>query len=108
MTITVPLLPPSANHYKRGNYSPTAETIAFRDAVALLARGQQVRPGPYRIKLSFTLPPKAKGDLDNFLKVAIDSCTRAGVIDSDAKVTRIEAEKSRGASAQTKITVEAM
>src|SRR5262245_22148255 len=94
MTFTVPLIPPSVNHYKkpsrRGGFYVTAEAQAYIDAVCLLSRGLKVTGDAYRIGISFYLgPPKqhlGRFDLDNFAKVAIDALVKAGCIRNDARI----------------------
>jgi hypothetical protein len=56
ISFTVPLVPPSVNHYKkprkfgRGFYV-TKEAIAFKEAVALIARKAQIRADAYGVVL---------------------------------------------------------
>lgn len=97
---SVPLLPPSVNHYKNpsrgGGWHRAADAIAFVDAVAIFSRRQKVTGTIYAITLTFHLGPersKGQNDLDNFLKVAIDALVRAGVIVNDARVLELHAYK---------------
>lgn len=104
---TVPYLcPPSTNHYKtptmytgkdgyanRG-FKVTPEAKAFKDAVAIFARGRTVAPATererktvrYRVGVHVVLGARARLDCDNSAKVAIDALQAAGVLHSDAKV----------------------
>jgi Holliday junction resolvase RusA-like endonuclease len=104
---TVPhLTPPTANHYKeptmytgkdgfahRG-FKVTPEAKAFKDAVAIFARGRTVAPATekerkavrYRVGVHVVLGPRARMDCDNSSKVALDALQAARVIHSDAKV----------------------
>ena len=104
---TVPhLVPPSGNHYKsptmytgkdgyahRG-FKVTAEAKAYKDAVAIFARGRTVAPATarerkavkYRVGVHVVLGARARLDCDNSAKVALDALQAAGVIHSDANV----------------------
>jgi Holliday junction resolvase RusA-like endonuclease len=106
VTFTVPLTPPSVNHYTRAVYyrgrdgNPhkgkklTKAAQAFRDAVAIFAQGRTVAPETdaqrrkvrYEVRVTVYLGPKQRGDADNFLKVAQDALQHCGVIHSDAFV----------------------
>ena len=107
VAFTVPhLTPPSGNHYKKPTiytgkdgyahrgFKVTPEAKAFKDAVAIFARGRTVAPATkkerdqvrYRIGVHVVLGPKARLDCDNSAKVAVDALQAAGVIHSDAKV----------------------
>lgn len=109
MELIVPMIPPSANHYvkhtRNGRHYVTAEAIAFREAVRLLARGKQIRFKYYAIEIYLCLGPKQKQDLDNCAKVVLDSLVKGGVIDSDAKVTRLTLHKKRQLKPSTQITI---
>lgn len=98
------LTPPSTNHYTkpcmytgkdgyphRGK-KLTEEAVAYKDAVAIFARGYSVSPLTdserrkvrYRIEVRVYLGHRQRLDSDNSLKVAIDALVYAGVIHSDA------------------------
>jgi len=108
--IVVPLLPPSVNHYKkpRANgrgYYVTPEATAFQTALALIAGRKSITAASYAVTISLTQGPRQRGDLDNYSKVVLDSLVKAGVIDTDAKVTELHMSKQRGKESQTEITV---
>lgn len=106
VAFTVPLTPPSVNHYTRSCYykgrdgqphkgrKRTKEADAFRDAVAIFAQGRTVAPETdkerrkvrYDVRITVYLGPKQRGDADNFLKVAQDALETCGLIHSDAFV----------------------
>lgn len=109
--IVVPLVAPSANHYKgvtrNGVWFVKKEAGAFVKAVGILAQGQRVRGRSYRVYIGVWLAAGQKGDVDNFAKVVLDSLTKSGVIDTDAKITRLEMEKFRDpANPRTEIEIE--
>ena len=104
VTFTVPYLtPPGGNHYKRPckyagrdgylhlGFKITKAAKAYKDAVALFARGRTVAPPDalkkktaYDVRMTVVLGPGQRGDEDNFHKVGLDALTYAGVIHSDA------------------------
>jgi Holliday junction resolvase RusA-like endonuclease len=91
---TVPLLPPSVNHYKqpsaRGGWYRTKAAIAFIDAVCVFSGKLKVPGTYYAVEIYFYLGPKKRNlssnDLDNFQKVSIDALARAGVIENDGRI----------------------
>jgi Holliday junction resolvase RusA-like endonuclease len=104
---TVPhLIPPSGGHYKepckyRGRdgslhlgFKVTAAAKAYYDAVAIFAQGRTVAPETdaerrrvrYSVRIDVYLPPKGRGDFDNFWKCGLDALVHCGMIHSDANV----------------------
>lgn len=107
IAFTVPyLVPVSGNHYKkpvkyigrggylRSGFKITAEARAYYDAVRIFARGRSVAPledparrrARYSVRMDVYLPPRARGDFDNFWKCGLDALVKCGVIHSDAAV----------------------
>src|SRR5690242_16125618 len=95
---TVPMVPPSVNHYKkpRGNgygFYVTPEANAFKCAVSHFAPEADQWDGysgaEFFVTLHIYLGPKQKGDVDNFAKVCLDSLVAIKLIKTDAKVTRL-------------------
>jgi Holliday junction resolvase RusA-like endonuclease len=90
MKFSIPLIPPSVNHYKipkangRGFYV-TPEAKAFKAAVASLTRGS-VKADWYEVKIMLYLGKNQKGDADNFNKVTLDALVEARIITTDARV----------------------
>jgi Holliday junction resolvase RusA-like endonuclease len=104
VVFTVPYLtPPSGNHYKspckyigkdgylHSGQKITPEAKAYKNAVAIFARGRTVAPPDalkkktaYDVRMTVTLGPRQRGDEDNFHKVGLDALVSAGVIHSDA------------------------
>lgn len=103
------LTPPSVNHYKkpvhyvdkrtdrkRMGFRLTKEAQAYKDAVARFARGQTVTPQSpaelrkvrYEVEATIYLGKRQRLDSDNAGKVVCDALQYAGVIHSDAFVTR--------------------
>jgi crossover junction endodeoxyribonuclease RusA len=108
--IIVPLLPPSVNHYvkhtRNGRHYVTKEAAAFKDAVALFSKGQQIRLEAYYIEIWFNLGKGVKLDLDNAPKLVLDGLVAAGVIHSDAAVTDLTLHKRRNWKQEsTQITI---
>jgi Holliday junction resolvase RusA-like endonuclease len=98
---TVPLLPPSVNHYKSprrgGGWFRAAESIAFIDAVCVFSGKTMVTGNFYALEIWFFLGPAKRNlssnDLDNFQKVAIDALVRAGVIKTDGRILDLHLHK---------------
>jgi crossover junction endodeoxyribonuclease RusA len=112
LTITVPLVPPSVNHYWKhtrfGRHYVTAEGRAYKEAIALCAGRQSVRAKYYEIEAVIFLGYGQRGDVDNFGKAIGDGLVEAGVIHSDAAVTDLILRKRRdSANPRTEITVKA-
>ncbi len=103
MKFSVPLLPPSVNHYKQprrgGGWYRAADAIAFVDAVCLISRCagcQKITGNCFELELTFYLGPgrnRGQNDLDNYSKVAVDALVRAGVIKNDARVFDLHLHK---------------
>jgi Holliday junction resolvase RusA-like endonuclease len=101
MKFSVPLLPPSVNHYKQprrgGGWYRAADAIAFVDAVCICSGKVMVTGNFYDVGVVFHLGPKkhklSSNDLDNFLKVALDSLARARVIVNDGRVLNLYVHK---------------
>lgn len=109
--ITVPLVPPSVNHYVKhtssGKHYKTAGAIEFQNAVSLLSRKQKVRGNAYKCEIWVYLGKAQKGDVDNFAKVVLDSLVKAEVIDTDAKIINLHLYKRRDIKKpRTEIVVE--
>jgi Holliday junction resolvase RusA-like endonuclease len=98
---SVPLLPPSVNHYKQpkrgGGWYRAKEAIAFVDAVCLLSHKTKVTGNFYGLELWFFLGPSKRNlssnDVDNFQKVAIDALVRATVIKTDGRLLDLHVHK---------------
>ena len=114
LTIIVPLVPPSVNHYvkhtRNGRHYVTKEAKAFKEAIGLFSRGMLFDPVPskYEVEIHIYLGVRQKGDTDNFAKVCLDGLTEAGFIHSDAAVTDLILRKRRDRkNPRTEITVRA-
>lgn len=109
LAFSIPLVPPSVNHYvkhtRSGRHYKTKEAIAFLAAVPICAGNRPVRHKFYTIEIILTLPPKAKLDCDNSLKVILDGLVQGGQIHSDAAVTGLCVHKRRGAKAETWVRI---
>lgn len=124
--IEIPFTPPSVNHYKkpitlrtsngpRLSFALTPEAKAYRDAVAIIARGQTLIPDTSRERLKIRygltvtvfLGKNESGDADNYWKCIADSLVKAGVIHSDARVRKwhIEVEDDDRENPRTLICV---
>ena len=98
---SVPLLPPSVNHYKkpssRGGWFRTAAAVNFIDAVCIYSGKCKVTGNFYALELWFFLGPSKRNlssnDVDNFQKVAIDALVRAGIIKTDGRILDLHLHK---------------
>jgi Holliday junction resolvase RusA-like endonuclease len=99
MKFTVPLVPPSVNHYvkhtRKGRHYVSGEGKAFKDAVAIFGRGESLQAESYEVRLSIYLGKRGKGDVDNFAKCCLDGLVEGGIIRSDAAVDKLTIEKFR-------------
>jgi crossover junction endodeoxyribonuclease RusA len=108
--ITVPLVPPSVNHYvkhtRAGKHYVTKEAKAFKEAVIILAPRNVKFAEGYAVVLSVFLGAGARGDVDNFGKCALDALVSAGIIHSDAAIQSLTINKFRDReNPRTEITV---
>lgn len=113
LSLTIPLVPPSVNHYKvrarNGHYFVTPESKAFKDAVAIIAQGRKVEGKRLQLDIGIYMAAKQRGDLDNFAKLCGDSLQAAGVIRNDNDVMVLRMEKHRDAdNPRTEIRVRAL
>ena len=103
--------PPSANVYWRrhGNViHRSAEATAYKEAAGWICRTAGLQPvtGDVRVWLSFYRPAK-RGDLDNLLKVTIDSLIGFAYED-DSQIVEIHATRHEDKHApRVEIVVEA-
>lgn len=98
LRFSVPLIPPSVNHYKRpngrGGWFITKEAQAFTEAVCMIGRtAAPVLPIAgkfYAVTLTVWVNEKKflRADSDNMEKVAFDALTKAGIIRDDRYITR--------------------
>jgi Holliday junction resolvase RusA-like endonuclease len=94
---SVPLIPPSVNHYKgthRGRYFVRDEATAFKHAVALCAQGQQIDAKRVAINITLFLGKGDRGDVDNYPKCVLDGL-KGCVVKSDASFKRMTVELER-------------
>lgn len=96
---TVPLIPPSVNHYKmrtrRGVTFVSDAAKKFKADFAIFARGKslclgmtckQLQKQTYSLEATVYFGPKQRGDGDNLWKCLADALKECAVIHSDAAV----------------------
>ena len=103
LTVIVPMLPPSANHMwaagRNGAKFLTEEAQAFRAYVMIEARtvarmtGWQLPAGRLAITIKLTYGTRARTDIDNRAKAAIDSMALALGFD-DSRIDRVLIERA--------------
>ena len=112
---SVPLIPPSVNHYKlprlkadltRGFYV-TKEAQAYIDAVCVLSGRQPIAGRFFEVWIEYYLPAESflRNDADNFSKVSCDALTAAGLIPDDRYISDLHLAKRRALDAQDVRTV---
>jgi Holliday junction resolvase RusA-like endonuclease len=91
LQLTIPLTPPSVNHYKKrarsGHWFVTEAAKAFKAHIWHAAGGRFLKAKRYGLEATVYLGKGSKGDGDNFWKVIADGLKDAQVIHSDAAVT---------------------
>ena len=103
LTVIVPMLPPSANHMwaagRNGAKFLTEEARAFRTYVMIEARtvarmtGWQLPAGRLAITIKLTYGTRARTDIDNRAKSAIDAMALALGFD-DSRIDRVVIERA--------------
>lgn len=95
MTITLPPAP-SANRYWRnfrGRMVTSAEARAYKEQAAWIARAAGMEPVTGDVSVTMRVYRAAKrGDLDNSIKVSLDSLIGVAYTD-DSQIVRIVAER---------------
>lgn len=98
---SVPLIPPSVNHYKKpragGGWFVTKDAKAFIDAVCIFSGRPKCLIDSSFYEVGLTLYVEARrlkaGDIDNFFKVSFDALAQAGIIRDDRYITRCSSVK---------------
>jgi len=124
LTIKIPMLPPSVNHYVEhpaaGVHRKSAQAKGWEQSFPIFSRGQFVvsHTGKFRVTINLTPGPRQKGDVDNYQKLPLDCCAKAGMFRnrkgeelSDAHVKKLTVEifdepEDRENGPQTEITIE--
>lgn len=91
--IDIPLAPPSVNgayrHY-RGRVVLSKSVRAFHDIAAKILEGVKVPKSWLYCNVEITItPPRRRCDIDNRVKVLLDTLTRSGVWDDDEKAATL-------------------
>lgn len=106
LSLTIPLEPPSGNHYKSYRVIPgkkgafvswylTTKAKEWNALVEVLARGQKVEGKVHEIHYTVYQGHGSRGDVDNYAKTIFDSLVRAGVIKTDASFVYYSGRKMR-------------
>ena len=116
--IKVPMVPPSVNAYTRhanGHHYKSRDARSFEAIFPVFVNGQFVSAKSFKVFLRIVLGRGDKGDADNFAKMPLDMCARAGVfrdlkgeLMSDAHVdilTIVRDRKTRPSVGWVEITV---
>lgn len=113
LSLTIPFEAPTVNHYvkhtRSGRHYLTPKAIAWKDAVAIIARGQSVTGKTHEITYTVFQGAGSKGDVDNYAKCILDALVKAGVLKSDASIVAMHAYKKRDReNPRTEIHLEAL
>lgn len=113
LSFTVPLTPPSVNRYVRhtrsGRHYVSKEALAFKQAVAIFAKGRSVEAKLYQLDIHIFYGKGERGDLDNRAKCVLDGLQDAGVIKTDSAVAALNMGKHRDEhNPRTEIRVRAL
>ncbi len=106
MKITIPLTPPSVQHYMKQRvaevngrnmvmFYPGKEAKVWWKAVEKACAGQTFTAKQYEVAYVVYQGANERGDVDNYAKCVLDGLVKAKVIDSDHKVTAMHAYKVR-------------
>jgi crossover junction endodeoxyribonuclease RusA len=99
LRMMVPLHPPTGNHYikhtRDGRHYVTPAAVAWYQAVAVIARGMQVRGKEHAVEYTVYQGFNHRGDVDNYAKVILDGLVKGGVLATDSSVTSLHAHKKR-------------
>lgn len=97
--LTIPIEPPSGNHYvkhtRSGQHYKTKVAEAWYFAVSVIAGGQCVEGDAHEVTYTVFQGGNKKGDVDNYAKTILDGLTKAGVLKSDASVVSLHCHKLR-------------
>jgi crossover junction endodeoxyribonuclease RusA len=90
--------PPSANRYwrkYRGRMVVSEEARKYIDDITILALTWQIKTFKTRLSLKIAAypPDRRVRDIDNILKIAIDSLQHAGIYEDDSQIDRIYIER---------------
>ena len=120
---SIPLLPPSVNHYVvhgGGFHRKTAEAKGWESAFPLFSRQQFVVGSAFAVTVWIYFGPKDRGDIDNFSKLILDCIAKSGMLVdekgnrlSDAKVIELHTflrsgKEDRKLGPKTEIMIESI
>lgn len=112
--IEIPLIPVSGNHYKvpvwsQRRFYVTKEAQAFKDAVAIFARGQVCNGKRLQAHITVYLGKGDRLDAGNVEKVPLDALQDCGVIKNDSRIKRLIVDIERDwSNPRTVIELEAL
>jgi len=120
LQITVPLTPPSVNHYMKHRVAkingmstvmvyPSRDAKEWWKAVGRHSTGRSLEADGFEVAYVVYQGTNERGDVDNYGKCILDALVKAEVIDSDHKVTAIHGYKVRDrTNPRTEITIRAV
>ncbi len=87
--------PPSGNNMytvARGRKILSSEGRSYRDEAICSIGNLRPVPGKVSVRMRACPPDRRRRDLDNLLKMPLDCCVKAGLIDDDSKIQSIQIE----------------
>jgi Holliday junction resolvase RusA-like endonuclease len=125
MTFTIPMLPPTVNHYvkhtRNGRHYKTQLALAWEHTFAThRPKDEWVNAKQFRVSIELTFGPKDRMDVDNGNKCVLDAIASYGMLRnvsgrrvSDSYVKRLEVtildgKKDRANGPKTVITIAAL
>jgi crossover junction endodeoxyribonuclease RusA len=97
LIIDLPFPNSNNTHYRhaRGRTYVSPKGVAFREAVALVAKlhGEKAPDGRLEVGVMLYPPDKRKRDIDNSAKGLLDALTYAGIIEDDSLIDRLVIER---------------
>jgi hypothetical protein len=125
--ITIPMLPPSVNHYvkhffQRGKqrHVKTDHALAWERDFGYFVQGQYVIGKKFQVSLTFRMGQGDGFDVDNLNKCTLDCAAKAGVIRNKKgewlsdrwfkrmSVEILDSDEDRAKGPQTQIVIEAL
>lgn len=110
MEVTIPGLPPEANHYvrhSRGRHYKTQEALRFEETVWALCHNMTVTGQSLKLTCHFYFKNRRRADIDNRVKLLADSLVLAQVIPDDSLIDEIVLKRFYADEEKTVVRLEA-
>ncbi len=111
LTLDIPALPPTVNHYQGRNGKRTfltKEAVAFNALVDSVAMRRKVEGKRFAVKISLGFMNKRRTDIDNRCKPMLDALVKAGVIADDHLIDVMTVKRCKTAQEMCSVTISAV